>query len=182
MAVSPPRVAADLMDPSPPAVLPTARVGEIALALLKGHLSGVPVVAESGEVVGVVRLVDLVERHARVHFPVYIVLLGAPVNVTPWRSEREFQEEARHVLGRTAADVMTADIDDFVVDEDTPVEDVAEKLAREHVDPVIVLRHDRLAGLITRTHLVRLVAIEEGAAPTPAEGADASAGPDRPQT
>src|SRR5262249_8341912 len=138
--------------------------GEVARVLLDAHLSGVPVVADSGEVIGLVRLVDLVERHAKVHFPVYIALFGAPVNLTPWRRQREFEDEAEHVLARTAAQVMTSGCDDFVVAEDTPLEDVAEKLARHHVDPVIVLRRDRLAGLITRADLVRLVAIEEGSA------------------
>jgi CBS domain-containing protein len=64
-----PRVAADLMDPNPPTVPPTLPVGDVARLLLERRLSGVPVVAPSGELLGVVTQVDLVARHAHVHLP-----------------------------------------------------------------------------------------------------------------
>ena len=48
------RTAADLMDRQPPAVLPDATVGDVARLIVERHVSGVPVVARSGEVVGLV--------------------------------------------------------------------------------------------------------------------------------
>ena len=151
-----PRVAADLMDPHPPAVGPDTRVGDVARLLLERHLSGVPVVSPAGELVGLVTQADLVARHARVHFPVYLSVLGSAIPLT---GQRHFEEDLRHVAGRTAADVMTRDPD--TVREDTPLEDVATRLAEEGSDPVVVTRGRRVAGLITRADLVRLVAIEE---------------------
>lgn len=156
-----PQTAADLMDARPAVVFPTARVGAIARLLLERHLSGVPVVAETGEVLGIVTQGDLVTRHAHVHFPVFLNILGAAIPLSPLRGEQQFQEDVRRVTGRTAADVMTKDVDDFVVSEETPLDDVATKMAREGIDPVIVLRGDRLAGVITRADLLRLVIVEE---------------------
>ena len=49
-------------------------------------------------------------------------------------------------------------------DEDTPLEDVATRMAEDGIDPVVVVRGDKLAGLITREQLVRLVISEEGTA------------------
>jgi CBS domain-containing protein len=50
-----------------------------------------------------------------------------------------------------------------VVTEDTSVEDVAERLAEPGNDPILVMRGDRLAGVINRTVLVKLVVLEESA-------------------
>ena len=151
-----PRVAADLMDPNPPAVAPDTRVGDVARLLLERHLSGVPVVAQTGELMGVVTQADLVARHARVHFPVYLSLLGS---VIPVANRRHFEDDLRHVAGRTAAEVMTAD--PYTAREDTPLEDIATRMAEDGEDPVVVVRGNRVVGLITRADLVRLVAIEE---------------------
>ncbi len=159
-----PRTAADLMNPRPPVVFPTARVGNVARLLLDLHLSGVPVVRESGEVLGVVTQADLVTRHAHVHFPVFLNILGAAIPLNPLGGEQQFEEDVRRVVGRTAAEIMTDDIDHFAVREDTPLDDVATKMARDGVDPVVVLRGDRLAGVITRADLVRLVIVEESQA------------------
>jgi CBS domain-containing protein len=152
----PPQVAADLMDPQPPTVLPETSVGEVARLLLERHLSGVPVVAPTGELIGLATQADLVTRHAYVHFPFYLNLLGG---IIPLRGEHRFREEMRRITGRTAADVMSED--PYTVDEDAPLEDVATRMAEDGIDPVVVVRGDKLAGLITREHLVRLVASEE---------------------
>jgi CBS domain-containing protein len=83
------------------------------------------------------------------------------VRLSTPRGAHEFDEETRRVIGRTVAEIMTEDLDAHVVAEDTPLEEVAAKLAREGTDPLVVLRRGRLAGLITRTALVRLVVLEE---------------------
>jgi CBS domain-containing protein len=154
----PPRVAADLMDAQPPMVSPQTSVGDVARLLVERHLSGVPVVTPTGELIGLVTQADLVTRHAHVHFPFYLNLLGG---VIPF-GERHFRQEMRRITGRTAADVMSED--PYTVDEDTPLEDIATRMAEDGIDPVVVVRGDKLAGLITREHLVRLVVSEE--APT----------------
>jgi CBS domain-containing protein len=65
----------------------------------------------------------------------------------------------RRVTGRTAAELMSEN--PYTAREDTPLEDIASRMAKDGVDPVVVLRGDKLAGLITREQLVRLVITEE---------------------
>jgi CBS domain-containing protein len=156
-----PRFAADLMDRQHPQVRPDAVVGDVARLIVEHRVSGIPVLAESGEVVGLITEADLVARHARVHFPTYLSLFGMAIPLSTPRGARELDEETRKVVGRTASEVMTDDFGDHVVAEDTPVEDVAERLAEAGNDPLLVMRGDHLTGVITRTALVRLVVLEE---------------------
>lgn len=155
----PPQVARDLMDPNPALVSPFVRVGDVARLLLERQVSGVPVVAESGELIGLITQADLITRHAHIHFPFYLSILGG---VIPLGGEHRFQEDVRRIAGRTAADIMTTDPP--TVQMETSLEDIATLMAERGVDPVVVVRGDKLAGLITRADLVRLVAIEEGTA------------------
>jgi CBS domain-containing protein len=151
------------MDRQPPVVRPDTLVGDVARLIVEHHTSGVPVLAESGEVVGLVTEADLVARHAHIHFPTYLALFGMVFPLSTPRAARELDEETQKVIGRTAADVMTDDYGHHVVTEDTAVEDVAERLAEPGNDPLLVMRGDRLAGVITRTALVKLVVLEESA-------------------
>jgi CBS domain-containing protein len=170
-----PRVAADLMDRQPAAVTPETRVGEVARLIVERRVSGVPVVAPSGEVIGLITEADLVTRHAHVHFPTYLSLFGMAIPLSTRRGQRELDEETRRIVARTAAEIMKEDFQEHAVEEVTPLEDVAARLARTGTDPLVVLRGDRLAGLITRTALVRLIAVEEASEGT-GEGAGEGAG------
>jgi CBS domain-containing protein len=165
------RTAADLMDRQPPAVLPDALVGDVARLIVERHVSGVPVVARSGEVLGLVTEADLVARHAHLNFPTYLSLFGMAIPIDTFRRRRELDAETRRVVARTAGEIMTEKFGDHTVTEDTSLEDVAERLSKVGLNPLVVLRGDRLAGLITRTDLVRLVAIEEAPEAEGAEGA-----------
>jgi CBS domain-containing protein len=144
------------MEPNPPTVPPALPVGAVARLLLERHLSGVPVVGPSGELLGVVTQVDLIARHAHVHLPLYLNVLGG---IIPLGGERRFREEVRRITGRRAADVMTTE--PYTVEADTPLEDIATRMADHEADPALVLRQGQLVGLITRADLVRLVVLED---------------------
>ena len=74
------------MDRQHPAARPETVVGDVARLIVEHHASGLPVVAESGEVVGLITEADLVARHAHVHFPTYLTLFGMTVPLsTPRR-------------------------------------------------------------------------------------------------
>ena len=136
-------------------------MGDVARLIVERHVSGVPVVARSGEVVGLVTEADLVARHAHLNFPTYLSLFGMAIPIDTIRRRRELDAETRRVVARTAGEIMTEKFSNHTVTEDTPLEDVAERLSKDGLNPLVVLRGDRLAGLITRTDLVRLVAVEE---------------------
>jgi CBS domain-containing protein len=137
-------------------VRPDTRVGEIARLMVEHAISGIPVVDDAGRVVGIVTESDLIVRHARLHFPVYLPILG---EVIPIGNLRRLNAELRRALGTTAADVMTSPV--RTVDVDTPLEEVVTLLVDHRIGRVPVLKQGRLAGIITRADIVRLIAREE---------------------
>ncbi len=59
--------------------------------------------------------------------------------------------------GRTVADVMTRSV--ITVSPDTPVDEVAHLLANRHIRRVPVMDGERLVGIVSRSDLVRQIAM-----------------------
>ena len=135
---------------------PSTPVSEIARLMIENHISGIPVVDEDRILLGLVTERDLVVRHARVHFPTYIPLLESIVYVG---DTRHFREEVRKALATTAGELMSTGVP--VVDSQTDIVDVASLMFDKGANPVPVVDHDRVVGVISRADLVRLMAREE---------------------
>ncbi|SDY48644.1 CBS domain-containing protein [Citreimonas salinaria] len=137
-------------------VRPTATVEEIAERLLMHRISGVPVLNDAGEVVGIVSEGDLVRRieDADSHGSWWLRLFGS--SVTP----AEYVK--RH--GRRAQDVMTRDVSS--VAPETPLGEIARLLERKRIKRVpVVDETGRLVGIISRANLLQGIA---AAKPLPA--------------
>src|SRR5206468_11670934 len=113
-------------------VTPQASVDEVARLMLEGGLASVPVV-ENGRLLGVVTETDLVTKHARVHMPTYLGILGT---VIPFE-RRGTDEEIRRVLAVTAGELMEREAP--TIGPDATVEDVATYMVDEGVNPVAVV-------------------------------------------
>jgi CBS domain-containing protein len=129
-------------------------VEEIARLLSKHRIGGMPVVDEDGRVIGIVCESDLFLKEKGLPFSAVKV----PVLFKRWvDSDRlaEIYEEARH---HTAADVMTSDM--VCVDVEDTMSHVAWLMAQRNIKRVPVLRDGVLAGIITRSDIIRLLARE----------------------
>jgi CBS-domain-containing membrane protein len=75
---------------------------------------------------------------------------------SPWWLEAFFSRPealfAGQAHGRTAGTVMTRNV--ITVDEDMPLNEIAELLERHHIKRVPVLRDGRLAGIVSRANLL----------------------------
>ena len=141
-----------------PAITTTrsAPVGQIARQLVENGVSGVPVTDDSGKLIGIVTESDLVVKHAHVHGPTYLGILGG---VIPFESRRQ-DEEIRRALGVTAGDVMTTKA--HSIDADADVDDAATIMVEEGAGTVVVVERGRVVGTISQADIVRLLVVEEG--------------------
>ncbi len=134
-------------------------IAEIARIMRSLGISGIPVLAGE-DLVGVVKENDLIARHARPHYPRYLPLLDAQI---PLGGQREYQEIVRRILGVTAGDIMSTPV--MTCHPDADLEEVATLMVEKRANPVPVVEHGRLVGIVSRTDLIR--AFEE--VETPAE-------------
>jgi CBS domain-containing protein len=134
-------------------VSPDTPVAQIARLLREKHISGAPVVDGANKVVGIVTEIDLIKRHARVHFPVYLPFLDSLIFL---ESPRRYQEDVRRVLGTTAQEIMTQPVRTATLE--TDVEDIATMMVEQRANPIPILDESgTLVGIVSHTDIVRLV-------------------------
>jgi CBS domain-containing protein len=120
-------------------------------ALTARGISGAPVVDDEGHLVGVLDDSDILLSEARVHAPSAVEILGAYITI-PGTLKR-FEEEVRHALGRTVADLM--DPDAPAVGPEATVEDAATAMVAHSVSRVPVVDEDRrVIGIVSRGDLI----------------------------
>jgi CBS domain-containing protein len=148
-----------------PTVAPGDTVATVARTLARSALPGVPVL-QGGEIVGIVTESDLIAREAEVDIPPVVPFLDLLFVAD---AGRDYEDEIRHVLALTAADLMTSPV--YNIRETATLAQVATLMVDRRVNPVPVVDADaRLVGMVTRADLVRLIArLEE----------DPSGAPDR---
>jgi CBS domain-containing protein len=141
-------------------VPPTATVQEVAHIMRERQLSGVPVVNEAGELLGVITELHLIERNAPLREPQYISVLSGliPIHLDEYR---EYKERLRQALATTAADLMD-NTDVAVVSPEDDVAGALELMADPENTLLPVLEGEVVVGVVTRTDLVRLIETLEG--------------------
>lgn len=145
----------DLMQSPAPAVRPDAQVTDVARLILDRNLSGVAVVDGSGRVRGVVTQADLVAKHARVYAPLYLGILGGILPFDTGRTE----EELRHVLAVTAAELMSER--EHLIDGDAEIDDAASRMVEHRENPLLVMEGETLVGMLSQTDVIGLLLREE---------------------
>lgn len=142
--------ATDVMTRDVVAVTPDTPVEEVARQMIARGVSAVPVVDAEGHVLGIVSEGDLLRRPelgTERQPSWWLRLLGMP-------EERAAEYVRTH--GRHARDVMTREV--VTVEEDTPIEEIADLLESHRIKRVPVVRDGRLVGIVSRADIVRALA------------------------
>jgi CBS domain-containing protein len=127
-----------------------ASIVEAANIMLENHVSGLPVIDETGRLVGIVSQGDFLRRAEigtqRKRGRWLKFLLGAG----------KVASDFVHEQGRKVGEVMTPD--PVTVTEDATLEDIVELMERNNVKRLPVVRGDKLVGIVTRSNLLQAVA------------------------
>lgn len=136
-------------------VSPETTVQEVARLMYTRLISGVPVVNDSGELLGVITEMHLIERNAPLREPQYISVLSGliPIHLD---EHREYKERLRQALATTAAELMD-NTDVAIVSPDDSIDGALELLSNPENTILPVLEGEVVVGVVTRTDLVRLV-------------------------
>ncbi len=143
---------ADIMTHEVVSVRSDMRVGQIARVFREHQLSGLPVISEEGELMGIITELDMVKRHARPQMPTFLPLLGVFV---PLRT-KEYRESLRRITAVLAQDIMTTPVN--TISPDASVEDAATVMVSNRSNPLPVVDDSgQMVGIISRTDILSVI-------------------------
>ena len=130
-------------------------VKEIARKMLDHDISGLPVVNEQGEILGVVSELDLMRKQIKPNEPsIWTMIWG----MDPDR-EKQHRDAIRKYMGKTAGDVMTAPA--MTVEASDSLEKVGNLMFNKKIKRVFVTEGGKLVGVVSRSAFTKLLLNDE---------------------
>ena len=127
-------------------------IEEVARLFTTRRIGSMPVVDDDDQVVGVVTDEELFTSEKGIPFSAVRV----PVLFEKWARPERAAEIYANALQNTAQDVMSHEF--VCVDANTSVGHITQLMVEQNLHRVLVTRNDRLAGIITRLDLIRMLA------------------------
>ncbi|MFB2837125.1 CBS domain-containing protein [Floridanema evergladense] len=153
-----PKTVGDVMSRDPISVRPETPLQEAIKIMAERRISGLPVVNQSGKLVGVLSETDLIWQETGVTPPAYIMILDSVIYLeNPGRYERDLHK----ALGQTVGEVMTKD-SLITTDPDQPLQKAAKLMHDKNVRRLPVVNDaGQVIGILTRGDIIREMATSE---------------------
>lgn len=149
-------VARDIMNPDVLTVQDDMSVVELASFLTEMEISGAPVVDKEGRLLGVVSVTDIVHGNTE---GIDIPLEESSAKFFHGWEQRLSLEEVRqlHVESDQSRvrNIMTPTV--YSVSEETTVPEIAETMISSRIHRVLVMKEDKLVGIITSLDMLKLL-------------------------
>lgn len=150
--------AKDVMDPHVISVPADWTIEELAQFFVDKAITGAPVAAETGKLIGVVSTTDIARRDGlsetrlRADEPHDYYLRG-------WEGRIAAEElSSFHIeqpLQGTVREIMTPMV--FKVDENTPVREIADMMITGRVHRLLVTHGERITGIVTTMDMLKVI-------------------------
>ena len=152
-----PKTIADAMTRAPVVVRAETPLNEAIQILAERRISGLPVVDDSGQLVGIISETDLMWRETGVTPPAYIMFLDSVIYLqNPAKHERELHK----ALGQTVGEVMSSA--PISISPDKPLKEAAQIMHEKEVRRLPVVDDaGQVIGILTRGDIVRAMAASE---------------------
>ncbi len=150
-------LAKDIMTKDVITVSPDTAVEEVASLLIDNKISGIPVVDENHQVIGVVTEKDLIVKASELKVPFYITLFDSIIFL---ENPIRFNNDLKKYVASEVKDAMTTKV--AVVEEETPVTDVVSLMQKKRINRVPVVKNGRLVGIITRNDIIKSMVKSDG--------------------
>ena len=149
------KTVADVMTPDPITVKPQTDLKEAIQIMAEKKVSGLPVVDEEENLVGVISESDLMWQETGVDPPPYIMFLDSVIYL---QNPARYEKEVHKALGQTVGEVMS----------DRPISIKPERSIREAAHlmheknirrlPVVNEEDNKVIGILTRGDIIRTMA------------------------
>lgn len=125
-------------------------VTALAKLLAEHNIGGVPVLDNSGSLLGVVTENDLIDQKKKIHIPTVVTILDSVIYLeNPSKMEKEMMK----IAGATVGDIYSKN--PLTVTEDTLLDEISTIMAEKNVHTLPVMRADKLVGVIGKQDIIR---------------------------
>ncbi|WP_265264091.1 CBS domain-containing protein [Spirulina subsalsa] len=150
------KTVADYMTPNPLTVTPQTPLKEAIQLLAERRISGLPVVNEGGELLGILANADLMWQETGADPPPYIMFLDSVIFL---ENPAKYEKELHKALGQTVEEVMSTK--PITVKPDQPLREAAKLMHEKHVRRLPVLDEEgKVVGILTQGDVIRALAAE----------------------
>lgn len=147
--------AKDIMTKNVITVKPDTSIEELSSLIVKNEISGVPVVDDSGTLVGIVTEYDLISRNKRLHIPTVVSFLDAAIYL---ESSKKFEQEVKRLCATRVGDISARKV--ISITEETTVIDIATIMTEKKVNLLPVVRAGKVVGIVGKRDMVKAVALQ----------------------
>lgn len=152
-----PTTVADVMSRDPIVVQPETPLKEAIQILAQRRIGGLPVVNQSGELIGVLSESDLMWQETGATPPAYIMLLDSVIYL---ENPARYEQELHKALGQTVGEVMTKDA--IAVKPDKLLKEAAQLMHDRNIRRLPVTdATGKVIGMLTRGDIVRFMAANQ---------------------
>lgn len=152
------KTVADIMSRDPVVVHPETPLNEAIKILAERRISGLPVVDQTGKLVGVVSETDLMWRETGVTPPAYIMFLDSVIYL---ENPAKYDRDLHKALGQTVGEVMTKK-DILTIAPDKLIRNAAQLMNERKLHRLIVVDENKtVIGVLTRGDIVRFMAANQ---------------------
>lgn len=144
--------AKDIMARNIITVHKNATIKDIAKVLIDHSISGVPVVDDTGVLIGIVSEGDLLRKETNPRLPNYVNFFGA---VIYYNGVDRYHEDFKKLLAGNAASIMTEKV--FSVSEETEINYIAQLMLEHGIKRVPVVKDSKVVGIISRSDIIKML-------------------------
>ncbi|MBW1704945.1 MAG: CBS domain-containing protein [Deltaproteobacteria bacterium] len=142
--------ASDIMTTEVITVKKETNLKDLAGLLYRNHINGVPVVDDDGLLIGIICESDLIRKNKKLHIPTVVAIFDWVLYL---ESPKKIEKEIQRISATTVEDLYIKEV--VMVDEKTPVDEIATIMEEKKVYTIPVMDGNRLVGIVGQADLIR---------------------------
>ena len=140
----------DIMTTEIITVSPDTEIVKATKLLLENRINGVPVLDETGRLVGILCQSDLIAQQRKLPIPSFFTLLDGLI---PLISKKQIDKQVRKIAAVTVAEAMTPN--PVTVQPDTNIEEVAALMVDRNFHTIPVVDEGEVVGILGKEDILR---------------------------
>lgn len=125
-------------------------IKEIAEILIEKKISGVPVIDEQENLIGIVTEGDLLRKEANPRTPRYFGILGA---VIYYGGMEQYKEDFKKLAALKASEIMTTKV--VTAAKETEVSDLANLMVNNNIKRIPITENAKVIGMVSRADIIK---------------------------